>query len=108
LDLAQGSALSSALAFAGDAAEIGRAAEELQDLPEENWQGWMDLNHRMTESESVALPLGDTPVEGRHYSRMKLPQTSAWENFPAAVRLVTSATALLVAFCARALYSGNA
>ena len=28
----------------------------------ENWLGWLDLNQRMTESESVALPLGDTPV----------------------------------------------
>ena len=26
------------------------------------WQGWQDLNLRMTESKSVALPLGDTPV----------------------------------------------
>ena len=26
------------------------------------WLGWLDLNQRMTESESVALPLGDTPV----------------------------------------------
>ena len=26
------------------------------------WQGWLDSNQRMTESESVALPLGDTPV----------------------------------------------
>lgn len=28
------------------------------------WLGWLDLNQRMTESESVALPLGDTPVTG--------------------------------------------
>ena len=27
-----------------------------------NWQGWQDLNLRMTESKSVALPLGDTPI----------------------------------------------
>ncbi len=26
------------------------------------WLGWLDLNQRMTESESVALPLGDTPI----------------------------------------------
>ena len=26
------------------------------------WLGWRDLNPRMTESESVALPLGDTPI----------------------------------------------
>ena len=26
------------------------------------WQGWQDLNLRMTESKSVALPLGDTPM----------------------------------------------
>ena len=27
-----------------------------------NWQGLMDSNHRMTESESVALPLGEAPI----------------------------------------------
>ena len=27
------------------------------------WQGWQDLNLRMTESKSVALPLGDTPIK---------------------------------------------
>ena len=26
------------------------------------WQGLMDSNHRMTESESVALPLGEAPI----------------------------------------------
>ncbi len=26
------------------------------------WQGQKDLNLRMTESESVALPLGDAPI----------------------------------------------
>ena len=26
------------------------------------WQGWLDLNQRMRESKSLALPLGDTPV----------------------------------------------
>ena len=26
------------------------------------WLGWRDSNPRVTESESVALPLGDTPV----------------------------------------------
>ena len=26
------------------------------------WLGWRDSNPRMTESESVALPLGDTPL----------------------------------------------
>ena len=26
------------------------------------WLGWRDSNSRMTESESVALPLGDTPI----------------------------------------------
>ena len=25
------------------------------------WLGWKDLNPRITESESAALPLGDTP-----------------------------------------------
>ena len=28
----------------------------------ERWLGWMDLNHRMSESESDALPLGYTPI----------------------------------------------
>ena len=28
---------------------------------EDFWQGWQDLNLRMTESKSVALPLGYTP-----------------------------------------------
>ena len=28
---------------------------------EGNWLGWKDLNPRITESESAALPLGDTP-----------------------------------------------
>ena len=27
------------------------------------WQGLMDSNHRMTESESVALPLGEAPIK---------------------------------------------
>ena len=26
------------------------------------WQGLMDSNHRMTESESVAFPLGEAPI----------------------------------------------
>lgn len=26
------------------------------------WLGWLDLNQRMTESKSVALPLGYTPL----------------------------------------------
>ena len=26
------------------------------------WQGWQDLNLRMRESKSRALPLGDTPI----------------------------------------------
>ena len=26
------------------------------------WLGWLDSNQRMTESKSVALPLGDTPT----------------------------------------------
>ena len=33
-----------------------------QYLPLFCWLGWRDLNPRMTESESVALPLGDTPI----------------------------------------------
>ena len=27
------------------------------------WQGLMDSNHRMTESESVAFPLGEAPIK---------------------------------------------
>ncbi len=30
------------------------------------WQEWRDLNPRMTESKSVALPLGYTPVSYRY------------------------------------------
>ena len=26
------------------------------------WQGWLDLNQRMRESKSLALPLGYTPI----------------------------------------------
>ena len=26
------------------------------------WLGWQDLNLRMIESKSIALPLGDTPI----------------------------------------------
>ena len=29
------------------------------------WQGWLDLNQRMRESKSLALPLGYTPIKGR-------------------------------------------
>ena len=29
------------------------------------WQGWLDLNQRITESKSVALPLGYTPLSYR-------------------------------------------
>ncbi len=32
-----------------------------------NWQGWQDLNLRMQESKSCALPLGDTPKNLRHF-----------------------------------------
>ena len=39
----------------------GRSALASGDLP---WLGRQDLNLRMTESESVALPLGDAPVCG--------------------------------------------
>jgi hypothetical protein len=27
-----------------------------------DWLGWLDSNQRITESKSVALPLGDTPI----------------------------------------------
>ncbi len=32
------------------------------------WLGWQDSNLRMTESKTVALPLGYIPVTGIHYS----------------------------------------
>ena len=37
-------------------------AAEYKKLKPERWQGLMDSNHRMTESESVALPLGEAPM----------------------------------------------
>ena len=30
------------------------------------WQGWLDSNQRVRESKSLALPLGDTPIEKRN------------------------------------------
>ena len=34
-------------------------------LPDRHfWLGWLDLNQRITESKSVALPLGDIPILG--------------------------------------------
>ena len=33
------------------------------------WLGWEDLNPRMAESESAALPLGDTPKAGRVFNK---------------------------------------
>ena len=36
------------------------------------WQGLMDSNHRMTESESVALPLGEAPIKkALHWSAVR-------------------------------------
>ena len=32
------------------------------------WLGWLDSNQRMAESESAALPLGDTPKVFKAYS----------------------------------------
>lgn len=32
------------------------------------WLGWKDSNFRMLESESRALPLGDTPINEIHYN----------------------------------------
>lgn len=31
------------------------------------WLGWKDSNFRMLESESRALPLGDTPINEKYY-----------------------------------------
>ena len=52
---------------------------------ESNWQGWQDLNLRMLESKSSALPLGDTPNlwGGRWESnpRPQGPQSCALTNW---------------------------
>ena len=37
------------------------------------WLGWRDSNPRMTESKSVALPLGYTPLSGTAKSRRETP-----------------------------------
>ena len=44
------------------------------------WLGWQDLNLRMTESKSVALPLGDIPIWGERWDsnpRQPEPQSGA-------------------------------
>jgi hypothetical protein len=33
------------------------------------WLGWQDLNLRMTESKSVALPLGYSPMKSTAFAR---------------------------------------
>ena len=38
------------------------------------WQGWLDSNQRMTDPETVALPLGDTPLS---FVSMTLPRESS-------------------------------
>ena len=52
---------------------------------ESYWQGWQDLNLRMLESKSSALPLGDTPTQwgGRWESnpRPQGPQSCALTNW---------------------------
>ena len=40
------------------------------------WQGWLDLNQRVQESKSCALPLGDTPVFAQ--SPIAPPQGGGW------------------------------
>ena len=47
------------------------------------WQGLMDSNHRMTESESVALPLGEAPIKkALHWSAVQcLKRRRALSNF---------------------------
>ena len=38
-----------------------------------DWQGLMDSNHRVTESESVALPLGEAPIKkALHWSAVQI------------------------------------
>ena len=38
------------------------------------WQGLMDSNHRMTESESAALPLGEAPMKMAGVDGIKPPR----------------------------------
>ena len=57
-------------------------AAEYKKLKPERWQGLMDSNHRMTESESVALPLGEAPIwqelmESNHRPRIWSPLFSS-------------------------------
>ena len=60
------------------------------------WQGWQDLNLRMTESKSVALPLGDTPMQFKFKwggwwgsnSRPQGPQSCALTNWATPAVLV--------------------
>ena len=40
----------------------GRCSIQLSYWHKHIWLGWLDLNQRMRESKSRALPLGDTPV----------------------------------------------
>ena len=37
------------------------------------WQGWLDLNQRMRESKSLALPLGYTPIREKKGDRDSIP-----------------------------------
>ncbi len=37
------------------------------------WQGWLDLNQRMRESKSLALPLGYTPIREKKGDRDAIP-----------------------------------
>ena len=41
------------------------------------WLGWQDLNLRMTESKSVALPLGYTPIKRKMGWMMGLKPTTS-------------------------------
>ena len=38
------------------------------------WLGWLGSNQRMTDSETVALPLGDTPLEFHYTMKFKKAQ----------------------------------
>lgn len=42
--------------------ENNKISPECKLHPDSVWLGWLDLNQRMTESKSVALPLGYTPI----------------------------------------------
>lgn len=49
-------------AFCPDAANRSKKNRRIKNALPRTWLGWLDLNQRMWESKSHALPLGDTPI----------------------------------------------